>query len=68
MYEWRGGGMCEESLRGLLVQQGAFKVSRPVAASLSSVCVCVGGSVSVGERERERRGSGLGESGSVYEC
>ena len=31
-------------------------------------CVWVGGSVSMGEREREKRGSGLGESGSVYEC
>ena len=47
--------------------QGAIKVSRRVAASLSSVCVCVGGSVSVGEREREK-GSELGEIGSVYKC
>ena len=31
----------EESLRGLLVQQGAVKVSCLVAASSSAVCVCV---------------------------
>ena len=37
-----GGGICEESLWGLLVQQGAVKVSHHVAASLLSI-VCWGG-------------------------
>ena len=36
----------EESLRGLLVQQGAVKVSCLIAASSTAVCVC--------ERGRER--------------
>ena len=62
-----GGGVCVKSPGRVSWCAGSHQ-SESSCCSIIVFSVCVWVGVWVGVRERERWGSGLGKSGSVYEC